>query len=160
LNNQEIIDRIEQELAELEAVVNQVNRFLKEREISQSEISQEAIIDAIALSLHSFYTGTERVFKVIARQIDYSEPSGENWHRQLLEQMSVEVPDVRPALISSFVRVELDELRRFRHVVRSIYAYKLEAKPVLELANKMPVVWQNFKQEIRQSINWFMENVK
>lgn len=71
MNNQEIIDRIEQELLELEAVVNQVNRFLTEREISQSEISQEAIIDAIALSLHSFYTGTERVFQVIARQIDY-----------------------------------------------------------------------------------------
>ncbi|MDR9403454.1 MAG: hypothetical protein RI580_08440 [Halothece sp. Uz-M2-17] len=100
------------------------------------------------------------MFQVIARQIDYSEPSGENWHRQLLEQMSVEVPDVRPALISSFVRVELDELRRFRHVVRSIYAYKLDTKPVLGLANKMPVVWQNFKQEIRQYINGLMENVK
>ncbi|MGK7954751.1 MAG: hypothetical protein AB4063_05755 [Crocosphaera sp.] len=41
---------------------------------------------AIALCLQSFYTGVERIFQFIARFIDYLEPTGANWHQQLLEQ--------------------------------------------------------------------------
>lgn len=152
MNNQETRQRIEQELTEIEAVYHQVQRFIQEREIVRSEIAKEALVEAIALSLHSFYTGAERIFQRVARHIDYSEPTGENWHRQLLEQMSLEIPEVRPPLISVSLRTNLDELRRFRHVVRSVYAYKLEAKPVLELANKLPTVWQNLEEETRQFI--------
>jgi len=155
LTNRDIFQRIEQELTELEAVTNQVQRFLQEREITQSSVSQDAIINALALTLHSFYTGVERIFQVVARQIDYLEPSGENWHRQLLEQMSLEIPEIRPALISTSIRTDLDEIRRFRHVVRSIYAYKIESKPVLKLANKIPTIWKDLEGEIRQFISTF-----
>ncbi len=81
MNNQEARQRIEQELTEIEAVYHQVQRFIQEREIVQSEIAKEALVEAIALSLHGFYTGAERIFQRVARSLDYSEPTGENWHR-------------------------------------------------------------------------------
>lgn len=56
-------------------------------------------VDAAALSLHGFYSGTERLFEWIARQIDSSLPQGVAWHRELLQQMTLNVPDVRPPVI-------------------------------------------------------------
>ena len=50
--------------------------------------------------LHSFYTGVENIFKRIALEIDGELPSGDYWHRQLLERMT-EPGMSRPAVISA-----------------------------------------------------------
>jgi hypothetical protein len=41
------------------------------------------------------------------------------WHLFLLEQMTKEVPGIRPAVISTETGTRLDEYRRFQHVVRN-----------------------------------------
>ena len=53
-------------------------------------------IDSVALNLHGFYSGIERLFEKIAGTIDGSVPGGANWHQELLNQMFIEVPGVRP----------------------------------------------------------------
>ena len=53
-------------------------------------------------------------------------PQGFNWHQVLLEQMTNEIPDIRPAVISEVTYEALDEYRGFRHVVRNIYAFQLD----------------------------------
>ena len=58
---------------------------------------QDVYLDSVALNLHSFYSGLERLFE-IARHIDCSVPEGETWHRDLLDQMACEVADIRPAI--------------------------------------------------------------
>ncbi|WP_245927539.1 hypothetical protein [Aphanothece hegewaldii] len=69
--------------------------------------------------------------------------------------MSLDIPQVRPTVISDATRTRLDEFRRFRHVVRSIYAYRLETSRVLELANQVQECHQEFELEIRQ----FLESI-
>lgn len=49
--------------------------------------------------LHDFYGGIERVFVRIAEELDGGVPQGEQWHRQIVTDMSLEIPDVRPAVI-------------------------------------------------------------
>lgn len=66
--------------------------------------------------------------------------------------MSLDIPQVRPAVISEVTRTRLDEFRRFRHVVRSIYAYRLEASRVIELANQLQECHRVFEREIQQFI--------
>ena len=68
----------------------------------------------------------ERLFELIAAVIDHAVPMGERWHDALLRQMTDEVLGVRPAVISQAICEQLDEYRRFRHVVRNVYAFHFE----------------------------------
>ena len=148
-------ERITQELLEIRETISTTESYLKKLEEPSSQPYQDALIMAISLCLHSFYTGVERIFQFIARLIDYVEPTGENWHQKLLEQMTLTVPDVRFQVISESTQISLDEFRRFRHVVRSVYAYKLEIEPVLELANKATILSQTLEREV----NHFLESL-
>nr|WP_263480261.1 hypothetical protein [Oscillatoria salina] len=40
--------------------------------------------------------------------------------------MAVDIPEVRPSVVSQITYEQLNEFRGFRHVVRSLYAYKLD----------------------------------
>ena len=48
---------------------------------------QAHFLNSLALSLHGFYNGLERIFETVARQLDPAFPAGERWHRDLLAQM-------------------------------------------------------------------------
>ena len=79
-----------------------------------------------------------RIFPIVAERIDQSAPSGARWRQELLLQMAVELPDVRPAVISAELVDELDRYRGFRHVVRNVYAHVLGARRVGELVVRHP----------------------
>lgn len=147
--NQQLIERIETEIEEIKVIVSQTTIFIQQQQLTEAEIYQEALKSAVSLNLHSFYTGVERILEVIARNIDYWKPTGDQWHRRLLQQMSITIPGVRPQVISQSTYIKLDEFRRFRHVVRSIYAYRLEVNRVIELAHQLENLSQEFEQEIR-----------
>ena len=87
----------------------------------------------MALNLHGFYAGFERIFVRIAEVIDGDLPQGESWHLFLLQQMLEEVPNVRPAVISTEAGNMLNEYRGFRHIVRNVYTYKLDPAKVGKL---------------------------
>ena len=67
----------------------------------------------MALNLHSFYSALERVFELIALELDGGALGGESWHIELLRQMSLDVPDVRPPVLQPDTAVRLDEYRKF-----------------------------------------------
>jgi hypothetical protein len=109
---------------------------------------QDMFIDSAALNLHGWYAGVERLFEIIALQLDGSLPKGEAWHRDLLGQMTLDLPGLRPPVISAAVAQLLDEYRRFRHVVRNIYAESLDPLRVGELVEKLPALWDRLKSEL------------
>lgn len=51
--------------------------------------------------MQSFYTGAERIFYEVAKEVDGYVPAGADWHRQRLEQLSVEIPTVRQETLSA-----------------------------------------------------------
>jgi len=73
--------------------------------------------------------------------LDPTFPSGERWHRDLLEQMAREVPGVRPAALSAESAERLDEFLAFRHRVRNLYGFNLEEK-------RLPQAWQSARVDI------------
>ncbi|WP_371260859.1 hypothetical protein [Myxosarcina sp. GI1] len=65
----------------------------------------------MALDIHGFYSGIERIFEKIAKQIDRNPPAkSEQWHKNLLQQMTVAISQVRDAVISTSNLANLDEL--------------------------------------------------
>lgn len=97
-------ERIETELCNIEQTVQRAQSAWENA--NQFPDQQEYYLDSVALNLHSFYNGLERIFEAIARQLDPVFPSGKRWHRGLLEQMSKDIPEVRSAVLS----VETEDL--------------------------------------------------
>jgi hypothetical protein len=81
---------------------------------------QRHFLNSLALNLHGFYNGLERIFETIARRLDPAFPSGDRWHHDLLEQMGQEIPGIRPAVLSAETVARLDEFLAFRHRVRNL----------------------------------------
>jgi hypothetical protein len=142
----ELIERLRGEIRELDNVVERVLRGWPKAQNPSPE--QEFFLDSVALNLHGFYAGVERLFELIARRIDQNVPSGEAWHRDLLRQMSQDIPDVRPAVISQESAIALDKFRRFRHLVQNIYVMNLQAAKMAELTTALPVLWPKLKEEL------------
>lgn len=80
---------------------------------------------ASAAIVHSLYNGVENIFKRIALEIDGALPNGQKWHSDLLLQMEKE-KDIRPAVISTDLRLRLGEYMDFRHVFRHAYSFDLQ----------------------------------
>ena len=130
-----LASRIRQDMADLERMVERVERAMQARR--QGTAEQDLLLDSAALNLHDFYTGLERIFTHVASGVDRSVPSGPDWHRELLRQMTVQVPGLRPAVIPIEVSIAVDEFLRFRHVVRHIYAFEFDPERVERLATRL-----------------------
>jgi hypothetical protein len=102
----------------------------------------------VALNLHSFYSALERIFELIALELDGGTLGGESWHTELLRQMSLDVPDVRPAVLQPDSAARPDEYRKFRHRIRNIYATNLDPDRMGLLVVGLPALWQEIRQEL------------
>ena len=138
-----LASRIRGYLEELEKVVDRAV-LLSTKAINSGD---DGYWDGVALNLHSFYSGAERIFEDIARSFDGSVPSGPDWHIGILVQMATEVPQHRPPVISSDVRYILDEYRGFRHVVRNVYAFNFRPARLKELVDNLPGCFASLKEE-------------
>ena len=71
----------------------------------------------IGSMLNDFYTFVENIAKTVAARVDGGIPGGDDWHRELLEQMSLPIPGLRPPLLSGDTVALLNKFRAFRHVL-------------------------------------------
>lgn len=127
--------RIRQELETIALVVARATRAM--RGASSGGPESDLLLDSVALNLHDFYVGLERVFEHVASAVDGSAPPGPEWHRELVRQMAVDLPEVRPAILRQDTVRALDDFLRFRHVVRNVYAFDLKAERLADLIDKL-----------------------
>ena len=139
-----IAARIRSELAELDLIYNRISEAWKH----YKKIPDDYYLDSIALNLHGLYTGLERIFEIIAGHIDANKPSGENWHQVLLNQMMKEIPQLRPAVLSSRVCGLLQDYKGFRHIVRNVYTYRFDVVKIEKLVNEVPYIFNEVKSEL------------
>ena len=82
---EEQVERIRGEISDLDKVVKRASMaWTKCKNISNE---QTMYLDSVALNLHGFYSGLERIFELIAKHVDEDIPSGDLWHRDLLRQL-------------------------------------------------------------------------
>ena len=104
------------------AIAVERSKTLKNKALSTGD---DGYWDGVALNLHGFYNGVERIFEDIARTIEISVPTGQDWHLDLLIQMSSDIMEVRPPVITRETRNCLDAYRGFRHVIRAERKFKI-----------------------------------
>ena len=141
-----LAERIRAELGSLQSVVKRAADILGR--LASSPGDEEYLLAAAALDLHGFYTGLERLFAAIASDVDGARPTGLAWHRDLLGQMALAVPDVRPPVISPATAAALTEYLEFRHIVRNVYAYSLRGERVTGLLEQAPSAFGKVRDEL------------
>jgi len=144
-----LVAEIKDEVLKLEILVQ---KLLSQK----NRTGEEEVAESAALRLHNFYTGCERIFKLIASEVNGGVSHELDWHKRLLTQVALEIDSVRPAVISLQTRKDLEELLRFRHVVRNIYGFELEAKRIEDLINLATGVHRRFVKEIETFIDFLM----
>lgn len=137
---------------QVEAELTEVHRLLAGYgdllEKCRSETPTLVEIAALAALLHSFYNGIENVLKRIAVEIDGVVPSGDSWHRDLLDQVT-RAEEKRPAAISQGLRSRLNEYLAFRHLFRGSLLINLLWERMRPLVMECRSVFAGFESEIR-----------
>jgi hypothetical protein len=147
-----VSSRILQELEELETVWARAERALAAAK--QNPADQDFYIDSAALSLHDWYSGLERIMCFIASRLEESTPQGRDWHRELLQQMHLEVPDVRPAVFSKPTVTSLDEYLRFRHVLRNVYSFNLQPERIEALVSGLRETFESVRRDMHAFVSF------
>ena len=140
----QLSNRIRNELNELESLSQRVIDGWNRAKRS----GDDYYLDSVALNLHGFYSGLERIFELIAGVVDGKKPGGENWHQELLEQMMAEMPKIRPSVISPSTCRRLNEYRGFRHVVRNVYTFKFDPPKIQRLVDELPGMMSQVRAEL------------
>jgi predicted nucleotidyltransferase len=148
--------RLEDELTGLERITRGLEMALERAGEAPDEFSARAL----ASYVDDFYTGCERLCERVAVTLDDGLPQGERWHQMLLGQMGEPGGGARPPLFGGSLLLELDEYRRFRHRVRHIYGYELEAERVLALARGVASVLGRVKTAVTTFGQWLEGQAK
>ncbi len=135
-------------VAEINAELKNLEKLVQRLATQQGRVDDEEISESAALRLHNFYTGCERIFKLIATEVNGVLSQSLDWHKRLLNQVALEVAGIRPAVISAETRNDLEELLNFRHVVRNIYSFELKPQRVEELVKLTTKLYPKFAKEI------------
>jgi hypothetical protein len=141
-----LAERLRVELENLERVVGWAEGAL-DRAIRNPQ-DQDYYLAAAALDLHGFYAGLERLFELIADEMDNSRPGGVRWHRNLLAQMALAVPDLRPAVVAPDTAAALTEYLEFRHVVRNVYTFNLKPDRIAQLVRDLRPTFDQTRREL------------
>lgn len=99
-------------MADIQVCSLKVDRGIKSVQHLSDAVDKQIYFEGVALNLHGFCTGAERIFEAIAKNIDGEIPAGSEWHKDLLEQMAAVIPGIRPPMVSQSTFTGLDKLRR------------------------------------------------
>ncbi|WP_169237273.1 ribonuclease toxin HepT-like protein [Candidatus Roseilinea sp. NK_OTU-006] len=151
-------ERLELLAADIREASNQLDKIVRGVQevlvLAEDDPARRHIYtESLALKLQSFYTGCERVFRVIADELNGGLPSGSDWHLRLLQRASVAYRD-RPQIIAKTTADALDDYLAFRHVVRNAYTFDLDAERVEELARSLPTTFDAFSRDLQRFVAW------
>jgi hypothetical protein len=150
---------LEQEMIAMEETAHTLNTLLEQAE----NIPYIALIPAIPTYVVDFFTGCERIGERVAVSLDGGLPKGDDWHQQLLWQMTNQEVQHRPVLWPKELGQILDDYRKFRHVARHVYNTKntkLDPAMVMVLAEAIPSVEVQVKLALQSFNQWLVQKAE
>lgn len=99
--------------------------FAKARE--RFDRGDEVGREACAHHLSRMFNAIEQMALRVAKAFENNIDDEQGWHTGLLKRLSLTIDGVRPALLPPDLRLPLNELKGFRHLI--VHAYELELDP-------------------------------
>lgn len=155
---EELPQRFVRLAAAIRAELNQLARVTAEAELALRDYP-EAVpppreLRGIGAIVHDFYTGAEHIFEKIAAELDGGVPGGSAWHRELLESMVLDLPSLRPPVLTTTTARALHEFLRFRHLFRNVYGFELEWTRLKPLLARLPTTSKQLESEVRTFLSF------
>ncbi len=117
----------------------------QQQKLTRTPGLDEAMI--ITQALTNYYTCIETIFLRISKFFENSLDQ-EQWHRSLLEKMTLEIEDIRPKVISGEVYSALLELLKFRHFSRYYFELDYDWDKLLYLLKKFNEMHDRAKADL------------
>jgi hypothetical protein len=116
------------------------------------QADDQIILESIAYQIHNLYCATEDLLKIVARYFENNISESSQWHSLLLQRMSAEIPNVRPAFLTSKTYLLLNSLRGFRHFFRHAYGAIIEYDQLKSNLDKSIGLIANLDSDLNQFI--------
>lgn len=122
MRSAETIEQLRAELRQDLAFI--VGNYEKNREmtarVNAAESDDEFLYAALGYTIHNLYNAIESYFYRVAKFFE-NELGEADWHKTLVDRMTLDIQGLRPAVIDLEAARTIDELRRFRHLFRNLY---------------------------------------
>jgi len=141
-----LIAEIDNDLLAMRTIEGRIEELYKTLDKDNVKDKDKA---ALGYYLHNLYNAGEEILKRIALFFENIIPS-DTFHIDLLKRMTLEIEDVRPAVISKETYTILNELRKFRHIFRHSYDYELRFSRMDELWREYCEKKSNFLKDIER----------
>lgn len=132
----ELSQRIQAELENIDELFIEMPSYEKLPKLSTLELA------GVAALLHNFYNGIENILKQIVLSKKLEVPSGESWHKELLELA------FSKDFISEDSKNKLAQYLAFRHFFSHSYALDLYPDKMEPLVKDLKEVYEEFKKDI------------
>lgn len=146
VDREKLIQRIFDEREKIEKTIERIGRALEKIDVLPID-AREFIERALAADLAEVYTGFEKIFEQIAKEVDKYIPSGGQWHNNLLTQMAARRSE-RPPVVSAVTQRRLRRLLKFRHKANNIYGDELVYDKVLTHAKRVSKLFENVSKDL------------
>jgi hypothetical protein len=146
-----IVSQVKFEIEQIDQLLRSFAGLLTSVQENAPDLVQ---VTALASVLHSFYNGLENMFLSIAKGVDDAVPTGAQWHRDLLTQMTKATSNRGPVLTDELAH-QLAGYLGFRHFYRHAYSFFLEWSEVEKLVTPLAKVWNQVKAELELFLEEF-----
>ena len=127
-------------LSEFDHQIQQIENIYKDLKkklgIVSKELPSKEVVESIGYWMHNLYCAYEDLFKLVSGFWENNLSANRNFHINLLKRMTIDIKEIRPALLHEKSFEHLNELRGFRHVFRHAYSYGLDDDRVTFLLRK------------------------
>lgn len=143
-----------QELRKSLEVLRKIEEFYESQRTDIWESPNRTQVQAIVFAeiLVNYYTCVETAFFRIAQFFE-NNLSSERWHQDLLDRMTIELPSIRPRVLSDETQRLLRELLRFRHFKRYYFEFEYDWDRLEFLRKKFEAA----RPRVLEELNRFMK---
>ncbi|MBM4141000.1 MAG: hypothetical protein FJ242_05835 [Nitrospira sp.] len=151
------ISETEREMLLLKQCIETIGKRLSSLKEKASKEERAVYVESLAINLHSFYEGIETIFEKVMDFTGEEKPSGQEWHREVIERMTLPIKRLRPEVISVDTAKKLDSYRTFRHKIRHIYGFMIVTENVITIAEKAWESFESFERDVKNFISFAEE---
>ncbi len=139
-------------------IIKQNWQFYDNFKMNEFAVLGRTTVSAMVLSqiFVDFYTCIETLLFRISQQFE-NNLKKEQWHKELLKKMSLTLPTIRPAVLSTRTELLLSEILRFRHFKRYYFDFDYDWSKLDLIEKKYQEVYPLIVNDILVFIDFLNE---